>query len=477
MQDTADRAAAPSSLGILTYSLMLWPLSIAQLSLNFLAPYYAPSFGMSLAVIGMILTIGRSLDVIADVGVAWLSDRTRSRWGRRKPWVVVGLILYIPATLLLFIPPATVSVARFAGTTMLFFLSWTMAFIPYLAQGTELSPAYTVKNRINVVQSAVMLVALLSAFTVPLLLIDPKASAVRAAIAHAMQGLMPGSWEAFLLAPPPAGAAYYGHSMLIISILSLLPLLVTLPIYMFRVREPKLPKTVAHGSPLAALRNPVFLRFALGYILIMAAYMGRSGLLPFILIFALKLPNTYLFFMMLMFVSSLLITPIWSRLLQRFERMTCIIAAALIEAVGLGTLFLIPANSTVLTAIAFIIMGLPGQTLLMVPYLIAADASDYSLWKTGSDSRAIHVSLCSLIVKLGAVFAGLWVWLAGLVGFNPTQAVQTPQILMLIKLIGLGIPVALLLIGTAIVAGFPLDRRRHGVIQKRLARIAMVEPV
>lgn len=470
MTNPAPNERPLSLSAILAFSVTLWPLTIAQLSMPFVAPFYSQSYGMTLAFVGMILALGRIIDVLADLGVAWASDNTRSRWGRRKPWVVAGLCLYVPAALLLFIPPATMTGTRYVVTVMLFFLSWTMAFIPYLSQGTELSSDYHTKNRINVIQSGVMIVSLLSAFTLPLLLVDPRAAGVREAMASALDGLLPPSWESYLRGPSATGLVYYRNSMFIISVLALVPLIVTLPIYILRVKEPVVTATVGKGTLMSALRNPAFLRFALGYVIMMAAYMGRGGLMPFILTFGLRLPDSYLFYMMLMFLSSLVVTPLWSRLLNRFSRIQCIVAAAMVEAIGLGMLFLIPPESPTLTGIAFVVMGLPGQTLLMIPYLIAADASDYALWKTGKDSRAIHVSLCSLIVKLGAVCAGLWVWMAGSIGFDPSKPTQPEDIIMMIKAIGLGIPVLLLIVGSIIVAGFPITRARHAAIQRRLQR-------
>jgi Na+/melibiose symporter-like transporter len=456
-----------SFLTIVSFTATVWPLSIAQLSFPFVAPFYAASFGMELAFIGFVLTLGRLLDIAADVFVAWSSDRTRTRWGRRKPWVVSGLLVYAPAAMLLFVPGQSASPARLVILVMLFFSGWTMAFIPFLSQGTELSDNYTDKNRINIVQSAIGLMAILAAFISPVVLVDPRATALRTLAANALNGILP-ALDAYLRRPSPTGAAYYGQSMLIITVLALAPILVTLPIYILKVHEQKLAPNIRKGGITSAIRNPVFLRFALGYVFLMFAHMGRTGLLPFILVFALHLPDSYLFFMMLLFASSLLITPVWSRLLERFERIKCIVFAAGLEAVGLGMLFVIPAGNPWLTGIAFVFMGLPGQTLLMVPYLIAADCSDYALWKTGADSRAVHVSLVSLIVKLGSVYAGVSIWLVGLAGFAPTAAQQPPGIILLLKVIGLGVPVLFLGLGAFIVARFPLNRARHAAVRSRL---------
>jgi Na+/melibiose symporter-like transporter len=457
-----------SRAALLAYALTVWPMTTAQLSLPFIAPYYTQTFGLTLTFAGMVLTAGRLLDVVSDLTVAWSSDRTRTRWGRRKPWVVVGLCLYIPASLALFVPPTSVSPLRYIFLVMMFFLAWTTAFVPYLAQGTELSNSYQVKNRINIMQSAVMLIALLTAFTVPFLLIDPRAAFIREVVANALDGWLPASAVLYLRSPAPTGTHYFASAMLAITALSLAPLIVALPAYVLKVKERALGPSAGHGSLFAALRNPVFLRFALGYVFLMAGYMGRGGLMPIVLGSGMHLPDSYLFFMMLMFASSLLITPVWGRLLQRFERVTCIIAAALIEATGLTMLFLIPDHSILLTSIAFVIMGLPGQTLLMVPILVAADASDYSRWKTRFDSRAIHVSLCSLITKLGTVFAGLTVWLAGVAGLDLSRSEQPAHIVQLLKVIGLGIPVLCLIVGCLIMLRFPLSRRRHAAIRARL---------
>ena len=466
-----DRDGPAAKIRILSYALLAWPLTIAQLSLVLVAPFYAAAFGLPLTFVGFVLTMGRILDVFADVAVAWGSDQTRTRWGRRKPWVIGGVLLYIPATIFLFIPPASMTTTRFVATVMLFFMSWTASFVPYLTQGTELTHDYNTKNRINVVQSAIMLTGLLLAFITPFALFDPRGAFVRRILANACSTILPAVAD-YLRGPSPTGAAYYGHSMLVITVLALTPLVVALPIYIWSVHEPKLGRGVGKGSITSAFRNRLFMRFSFGYVFMMISHLGRGGLLPFILAFALRLPNSYLFFMMLFCLSSLVVTPFWGWVMRNTERSTCIILAATTECAGLIMLILIPPESPLLTAMGFITLGLSGQTILMLPYLIAADCADYSQWKTGADSRAIHLSMCSLIAKLGTTFAGISVWIAGLVGFNPTHLTQPAHMVAILKVIGLGIPIVCLFIGSAIILGFPLNRRRHSAVRNRIERRA-----
>jgi Na+/melibiose symporter-like transporter len=106
----------------------------------------------------------------------------------------------------------------------------------------------------------------------------------------------------------------------------------------------------------------------------------------------------------------------------------------------------------------------------MAPYLVAADCADYASWKNRSESRAIHVSIVSVIVKLGSLSAAASVVMAGLLGFDPKLAVQPLATIHLLKALGLFIPFVCLLAGGVIVMTHPITRRRQTAIQRRLDR-------
>jgi Na+/melibiose symporter-like transporter len=224
------------------------------------------------------------------------------------------------------------------------------------------------------------------------------------------------------------------------------------------------------GSITAALKNPVFQRFTGGFFLMMCGYMGRSGLFPFVVVNALRLPNSFLLLFLIQQGVATIITPFWAALLRRFERSTCVVFAALTEALGLGLLMIVPPGDEKLAIAASVIMGLPGQAVLLIPMQIAGDCADFARWKTRKESRAVHVSLLSTMVKLGAVASAALLALSGILGFNPADPAPSDHAILVLKLTGLGIPAVLLIAGSLVVLRFPLTRRRQEAIRRRIDR-------
>lgn len=105
------------------------------------------------ATVGLILFVGRIWDAVSDPLVGYGSDRTLTRWGRRKPWMAAAA----PATVLSFVavwspPPQLVSPAALALWSAAALLLFTTAFtawgIPHQALGAELSDDSHARTRI-----------------------------------------------------------------------------------------------------------------------------------------------------------------------------------------------------------------------------------------------------------------------------------------------------------------------------------------
>ena len=152
------------------YSGITIPLATAGLPIAiFVAPLYTDYVGVPLTAVGLALFACRLVDLVLDPLVGRLSDRTVSRFGRRKPWIALGIPIMMLSTWHLFNPvPGTGAVLLFVWMS-LFYLGWTLIVIPYGAWGAELSTDYHERSRIAGGRELASVVGLLLAVTIPVL--------------------------------------------------------------------------------------------------------------------------------------------------------------------------------------------------------------------------------------------------------------------------------------------------------------------
>ena len=110
--------------------------------------FFTTEVGLSAAFVGLVYGASRMFDAVTDIGIGYLSDRTKSRLGRRKPWLIAGTALSVIAVFYLYHPAAENPGLRYALATFALYLGWTMAIVPYDAWGAELSRNYEMRNRI-----------------------------------------------------------------------------------------------------------------------------------------------------------------------------------------------------------------------------------------------------------------------------------------------------------------------------------------
>lgn len=117
------------------------------------AAIFVTGMGMSPAGIGWVFLIFRLWDAMLDPIMGWISDNTRSRWGRRRPYVLIGGILTGAIFPLLWLGSPdwsqTMKFAYLIGTGLLFYTAFTVWVMPYQSMLPEMTPDTTERTSIS----------------------------------------------------------------------------------------------------------------------------------------------------------------------------------------------------------------------------------------------------------------------------------------------------------------------------------------
>ena len=113
--------------------------------------------GMNPALVGLLGALPRLTDAITDPLMGYVSDNTRSRWGRRRPYMFVGAIAVGIIFAALWQLPLGKSESfyfwYFLGGSLIFYLAYTIYATPWVALGYELTPDYHERTRLMGVQN------------------------------------------------------------------------------------------------------------------------------------------------------------------------------------------------------------------------------------------------------------------------------------------------------------------------------------
>jgi Na+/melibiose symporter-like transporter len=150
------RSGATERLGaaqILGYSLPALVTAMILVSVAIYLPnYYTDELGVSAGMLSWVFLVGRIWDAITDPVMGHVSDRTRTRWGRRRPYFLVAALPLWLVFYLIWSPSPDLgrsgTYLHLMVCYLVLYTFWTVFSIPYLSLGMELTPVYHERTRL-----------------------------------------------------------------------------------------------------------------------------------------------------------------------------------------------------------------------------------------------------------------------------------------------------------------------------------------
>ena len=118
----------------------------------YLFPFFTSAAGLPAFIAGSLLMVIKVWDAINDPIIGWLSDHTKSRWGPRLPWMLIGATpLGISLAAVWWIPPGETfeKTLYYIGITILLMTAYTSVNLPFAALSTELTNETSIRTRLN----------------------------------------------------------------------------------------------------------------------------------------------------------------------------------------------------------------------------------------------------------------------------------------------------------------------------------------
>lgn len=131
---------------------------------TFAAAFYVKNLGLSTAQWASVLFIYTFIDAIDNPVYGYLSDRTRTRLGRRRPWLMIGTPLLVLGLIMFFSPPAVSGGSLLAYAMLFYIFTGTLDSVinaNYGALFPELFPDETSRANTNALRQAFQLVAMI----------------------------------------------------------------------------------------------------------------------------------------------------------------------------------------------------------------------------------------------------------------------------------------------------------------------------
>jgi GPH family glycoside/pentoside/hexuronide:cation symporter len=431
---------------IVEYSLPTLGLGFTFVLVNvYLLKYATDVLLIAPATMGLLFGASRLWDAVADPVVGFLTDRTRSRFGRRRPWILAAALPLGITFAMLFTPPAAFAGRELllwtGGALFVFYTSIAMLETAHAALGAELTDEYHERTRVFGIRRIVFGLGTLGAVAA----LGAFGAAADLRRVGAVVGVLGGT----------------------VAAASILWMVV-------RTRERPEFRDRGAESPLRAFRDVWRNRHARVLLLVFVIQqLGVTTLMtimPYLSEYVLLTPELTFAYIGTLFVAAIVGVPLWIRMKPRGGKKGGLILAMATIGFGIAALWFAEEGDVAIVFAVAAVGGLASAGTDVLFPSIQADVIDWDELQTGERKEGAYFAAWAFSAKAaGALSAALVAFALPAIGFVP-NAVQTPEARDGMRLLAALGPACLYALGILLFLGFRLGEREHAEIQAELAR-------
>jgi GPH family glycoside/pentoside/hexuronide:cation symporter len=453
-RETAPAAIEPmtpvkgrlSALSLLTFSGPAFPLAALALPLVVYLPhFYAAQMGISLTAVGAIFSIVRLLDIGFDPVLGAVMDRTHTRFGRFKPWMVASIPILIVSSWMVFMPPKGATAPYLIASLVLMYLGYSMAVLGHLAWGGTLASNYHERSRIFGWVQAGTVGGLILVMILPVILAKVAKNGDAAGVASM-------GWFVMILTP------------------------IAIALAVWRIREPVNASATAGkaglGAYLRVIRRPAVMRIVAATVLLATA----PGITGAIFLFFFRQARGFSaaetnLLLLVYFVGGFAGAPLWAKLAKRIGKHRGLMVSCGYYIVMQGLFLLTPKGSMALTLPVILLAGLGFSAYLVLLRAMTADACDEARLDLDRDCTGMIFALHNAGTKIGSALgvAITFPLLQQVFGFVAKDSfVNTPYALQGLQFAFIALPMVSVILGGLTLWGYKLTEARHDAVRQGL---------
>lgn len=397
-----------------------------------------------------IMLCARIFDAMNDPVMGVIVDNTHTRWGRFKPWIVIGLVLASVFTILLFTDFGLTGgafIAVFGIVYVLWGISYTMNDIAYWSMIPSLTKDQKEREKMG---SIARICADVGLFLVVALLV-PVTEALGSAFGSMQRG-------------------YFVFVLILTAIMIGFQL-----ITVFGVREPaqddtdpEQTHTTLREMVRVIFRNDQLLIAAIAMALYMTGYCTTTSFGLYYFKYVYGDESVYTLFAVVLGVSQIAALSVFPLLSKRWNRRSLYLFSTILVTAGYILFFLTPGGMLLPVAAAGILIFVGEAFMQLMMLMFLTDTVEYGEWKFHKRNDSVTLSLQSFINKFGGAIAGgitgAVVIISGMKTAE-TAADMTPGGIVILKAAMLILPLILIL------AGFILHRRKYILDEEMYAQV------